>query len=82
VWVVTVPAKAAVRSAAVPDSAPLVTLSVMAPLVASLMVFNSAAVGASVSVTESDFAEFESAERDWAGTVPDGLSHPERERDD
>jgi len=39
-------------------------------------------VGASVSVTESDFAEFESAERDWAGTVPDGLSHPERERDD
>ena len=39
-------------------------------------------VGASVSVSESDFAAFESAERDWAGTVPDGLSHPERERDD
>jgi hypothetical protein len=36
-------------------------------------------VGASLTVSESDFAEFEDAERDWVGTVPAGLARPERD---
>ncbi len=36
-------------------------------------------VGTNLTVSESDFAEFEDAERDWSGTVPAGLARPERD---
>lgn len=38
-------------------------------------------VGDNLEVSESDFADFEQVETDWAGTVPAGLVPP-RERDD
>ena len=48
---VTVPANANIKSAAVPDRAPFVTTSMIAPVVASLITFNCETVGALLSVT-------------------------------
>jgi hypothetical protein len=39
-------------------------------------------VGDNLEVSESDYAEFEDCETNWAGTMPVGLVPPQRERDD
>jgi len=39
-------------------------------------------VGESLEVSESDYADFQDAETNWAGTVPAGLVPRTRERDD